>query len=279
MNAEEESTKKYSFNDWMSEADDITRQAVSDCFQNRSRGGWEENHITTEVLTALSELGTTLTWTDLNRKTTWAGYKLKGHSETRFGDIVVRIRVWLTDSDYIDGVAFYEAKRQFFKAGQAVGFHSMNEEQLVRITRETHASNVLLYDVFSRENQHIGFLNSLPTIIAENLEKNGVVTGHGRILYSYSENWVGKLGDNLRGLSLDFSPSAVSEMESAVNSDSDAPYFVLNADIALAGLTPKLKLVGSPLQKYEQFLGEGPVPDELEVANEAKKKRKNQTKN
>jgi len=65
--------EKMKHHDWIQNAHDVTSRAIVDCFNKRNIGGWDENHITTQVLDALISLGTELDWKERPQRIKWEG--------------------------------------------------------------------------------------------------------------------------------------------------------------------------------------------------------------
>lgn len=166
------------YQDWLQKANNQINNALATCFNNHHLGGWSENHITTQVMESIECLGLELDWADKPQKVRWEGFKLKSKSETSFGDIAVIVKVWITGDRYVEGVAFYEAKRQFFDdAWKAKGFSTIKQEQLCRISSITHASNVLLYDVDKEERR--AYASSVPTVFVNELASAKLAASSG----------------------------------------------------------------------------------------------------
>jgi len=225
--------------DWLNEANNKINNALVTCFNNYHLDGWSENHITTQVMESIESLGLEIDWEDKPQKVKWEGFKLKGKSETSFGDIAVIVKVWVTSDRFVEGVAFYEAKRQFFDdKWKPKGFSSIKQEQLSRIHSKTHASNVLLYDVDSEEQR--AYASSVPTVFVDELAKAKLASNLGRILRHYGDLWVKALGSNLLGMHLDFQRESVDEVKKLA-SETDRPFVILNAAVAKTQiLEPKL---------------------------------------
>lgn len=244
---------------WLQKANAAVNSAVADCFYNSQIGGWNENHITTQVLDALQKIGTELAWTDQAQNIRWEGYKFTGIQETNFGDIALIVRVWLTSQEYIDGVAYYEAKRQFFNnKGTAVGFKSIDAAQLSRIGTSTHASHLLLYDV-GQPKGHVN-ITAVPTRFAEELAKGVLARASGRIMHRYGLQWIRTLGNNFRGFGLDFSPAAVSAIRS-MSKSAQAPFALLNIAIGMMNIPePQLDQYCESLANYQRTWGVTSTP-------------------
>lgn len=239
---------------WLQKANAAVNSAVTGCFCNSQIGGWNENHITTQVLDALQQIGTELAWTDQEQKIRWEGYKLTGVQETHFGDIALIVRVWLTSHEYIDGVAYYEAKRQYFNdKGAPVGFKSIDAAQLSRIAASTHASHLLLYDV-DQPKGHVN-LTAVPIRFAEVLAKDVLARASVRAMHRYGLQWIKTLGNNFRGFGLDFSPTAVNAFRS-MSKSAHAPFVLLNIAIGMMNIPdPKLDQYCESLENYQRTWG------------------------
>jgi hypothetical protein len=249
--------------DWMNKANSNINNALIDCFNNHHIDGWSENHITTQVLESIENLGLEFDWEDKPQKVKWEGFKLKGKSETSFGDIAVIVKVWITSDRFIEGVAFYEAKRQFFDSKwKAKGFASIKQDQLSRISAKTHASNVLLYDVDLEEKR--AHATSVPTPFVHELAKANLASNSGRILHHYGDFWVKALGSNLLGMHLDFQKESVDSIK-RLASDTDKPFVILNVAVAKTQiLEPKLDNSFINTDVYEKWI----KPEEPEIKPE-----------
>lgn len=243
---------------WLQQANAAINSAVAECFCKGRIGAWNENHITTQVLNALETIGTELAWADQAQNIRWEGYKLTGAQETNFGDIALLVRIWLTSQEYIDGVAYYEAKRQYFNdKGSPVGFKSIDAAQLSRIGASTHACHLLLYDVDQPESQVN--VSAVPIRFVEELAKGIIARVPGRVLHRYGLQWIKTLGNNFRGFELDFSPSAVNAIRSLVKSE-NAPFVLLNVATGMISLRePKLDQYCEGLANYQRTWGTTPA--------------------
>lgn len=246
-------------NEWIRNAHESIVKELSDSFQKQQQDSWSENYITTRMLIALLSLGQDIKWTSMHQRIKWDSFKLKGAKETELGDIAFFMKIILTSELYLEGVVFYEAKRQYYdKKYYPLGFKSINLEQLSRIKEFTSASNILLYDVDIKKGSAGAF--SIPTVFVEKLISKGPLAVQGRILTHYGNPWVKSLSDNLSGFGLDYSPDAVNKMKEIVNS-SDQPLHVINASTNMLGIIePELDSSFIPLDSYENLISP-PSPD------------------
>lgn len=241
------------FHNWLHQCNEDINQAIAICFNNRHIGGWQENHITTQVLEAVEKIGKEFDWEEYPQRVRWEAYKLNGNLEHAFGDIALFARVWLSEDRFLDGVAFYEAKRQYYKeTGEPAGFSSVKKEQLSRLSSSTHASQVLFYDADAEKSQVC--VTSVPTVFVKELAEVDLVATSGRLIHRYGNSWIISLGNNFRGFGLDFRPESIAAVKSAAESH-DAPSVILNIGVGMTHLIePKLDTYCASLNQYEAWL-------------------------
>lgn len=230
-----------------------TLLAIASCYNEHNTDGWNENIITNRVLGALEKLGLELNWTDKAQKVKWEGYKLRGKAETLYGDIALIVKIQLTENTFIEGVAFYEAKRQYFQNKETpTGFKSIKRGQLSTIGKSTHAANILLYDVHSSTGK--GFASSVPIEFITSLLAQGGSLAFDRTLHKYGHLWIRSIANNFIGLNLDYRDTAVSNIKKSVKS-LRRPAFVLNVAIAMAELSePQLDSSFMTSTDYDHFI-------------------------
>ncbi len=253
------------YTDWLNEAHNKTNDALKNCINNYHLDGWSENHITTQAMKSLESIGLEIDWADKPQKVKWEGFKLKGKLETSFGDIAVIAKVWITSDRFIEGVAFYEAKRQFFDdEWNAKGFASIKQDQLSRISLKTHASNVLLYDIDLESEKACA--TSVPTIFVSELAEANLASSSGRLLHYYGDLWVKAIGRNLLGMDLDFRKESVESIKKLA-SENNKPFVMLNVAVAKTrNLELKLDDSFIDMNAYEKWIR----PKELEADIEKK---------
>lgn len=239
--------------EWLIEVTKAVNTEIVNSHASEKHGGWSENYITTRVLGAIENFGTELAWEELNQKIIWEGFKLVGKKETQFGDIAVLVRVQLLSDRFIEGVAFYEAKRQYFdSSGKVEGFKAARDDQFARLSKASNASNVLLYDVDPKEK--LACATSVPTAMMTELAAAEYVTIAGRAVHRYGESWLSFLGANLKGYGLDFSSKSVEAIKKLSNS-TDAPFAIMNVAVGKNGQNPILNSYFSKLPNYERAWG------------------------
>ncbi|ALO44901.1 hypothetical protein [Pseudohongiella spirulinae] len=255
---------KLNFNSWMQDADRCINSAIAECFNSGQIGGWQENHITTEILKGLVGIGVEFEWEQYAQRIKWEAYKLAGNLEHSNGDIGLLVNVRLSGETFVKGVAFYEAKKQYFDpAGKAIGFKSINVDQLSRIRDATHASSVLFYDVDISESRACA--TSVQAVFVHELAKGDLLKFSCRLVTHYGCFWVYSLGQNFRGFGLDHSEEAVKALEEYAASKY-APSVLLNVGVGMTSiLEPVLDGFCASLDNYEQVLAkqtESPDPEE-----------------
>jgi len=237
--------------DWLAAAEESIQDTLRECREGEDQGSWYENYVTTRLLLSIGGCGTLMTWGE--RPIAWNASKLSGVPEHDHGDVCVLVRTWIAEKVFVDGVAFYEAKRQYFdQEGKARGFMALAPEQIQRIAANSATARVLLYDWDgTRDRGHVGS-------VAAQIALGAVAAGlaGGRLLMHLTRPWISDLGNVLRGFDLDHRPEAVSTAGSGKLAA--PPMFFLNVATALPGLQPKLAEVD--LTRYTLFVGEPAVP-------------------
>lgn len=241
-------------NSWISATHERIQLAIYESYLNGGLGGWQENTISTAVLKAIGGSGA-VSWSDCAQKVRWEAFKLNGVAETEFGDIALLVKVCLSPTDWVDGVAFYEAKRQYFNpAWKPLGFQSLDSHQLSRIGIATHAGHALLYD--ANPEQEIISATAVPNALARPLvDIIGKGKAAGERLSKFGRPWAIVLANNLRGFELDFDPAVVSAMKQWMASN-QPPAFIINAAVSSAPLTLRLDSFPSKLRGFSR------VPDD-----------------
>lgn len=234
--------------EWIRSAYIKSCEAIAKCYNSSHIDGWSENHITTSVLESIESLGLELNWSDKPQKIKWEGFKLKGIPENKCGDIAVVVRVWVTSTRFVDGISFYEAKRQYYREdNKPIGFSSLKVEQLSRIHEHTYASSILLYDVDLEDEIALASSVSMPFV--KELAEAKLADSSGRMLHHFGEPWVVSLANNLLGLHLDFRADVVKDIKASTTSYRK-PTFIINASVALSHIT-NLTLDNSFIKKNE----------------------------
>ncbi|MGO4004966.1 hypothetical protein ABVN23_28355 [Pseudomonas fluorescens] len=246
------------FGTWIDDTHKKIVSAIADSFNDAAQGAWQENNITTAVLKAIQSNGKLLEWDDCAQRVKWEAFKLSGENETAFGDIALLVKVWLTPTESIDGVAFYEAKRQYYNdKWDATGFQSLDIEQISRFGKVTHASQVLLYDV-NLVDELIS-ATAVPTALAIPLVKKGKGKVAGQSLLKFGRAFINPLANNLRGYELDFNSNSVSSMKQWLASH-QPPHIVINVAVTSAPLTLKLDGFVSRLKNFTRIDGDDTPP-------------------
>ncbi|WP_199026902.1 hypothetical protein [Ralstonia sp. ASV6] len=218
-----------SIDEWLARSSKLSQELLHEYRTGAGKNRWDENIISAGLLGRLEEIGQDITWTEHKQRTVWEGCKLAGTPEENYGDIAVLVTVWLKEYLAIEGVAFYEAKRQYFDNGKPTGFKQLGAAQLSKISKATTASHVLLYD---HDGATSGITTAVPTAFVRELlvarDAKKVATPLSQELHAYGLPWMQRLGNNLRGFDLDFSDQAVKDVKQYVEEHS-APMVLLNA--------------------------------------------------
>lgn len=252
--------------EWMTAAYRAIDHSIGCALVNAQQGTWREDSITATSLVGLLSIGKEFRWADNGHGVKWDGYKLAGVQETEAGDVAIFVRVQLTKNRYVDGVAYYESKRQYFDGIKRLGFLALRHDQIVRIASKTHASNIVLYDadiVDSRIRRT--YAEAIPAAFMKELaDPNELknlrdLPGEAR-LREHGRPWAISLCENLRGQGLDFDPKHVMEMRDKVLHQS-GPRFVLNATVSHAlDLELTLDNFLENVKHYERQIGSSEAP-------------------
>ncbi|MCK4121260.1 MULTISPECIES: hypothetical protein [Ralstonia solanacearum species complex] len=249
---------KVSIDDWLLNADRACSEIIHHCRTATGKDRWNENLISAALLYRLEQQGKDIVWAEHPQRTLWEGYKYVGKAEQNYGDIAVFVTVLLTEEVSIEGVAFYEAKRQYFDGARPLGFKMLEAAQLERIWKTTTASHVLLYD---HVNEDEGVATAVPTKFALELllarDARDVSTPFGQELHGYGLPWVQRLGNNLRGFDLDFSEEAVKKVKEYVEQDRIPTTVVNVVTTHVPQLTLELKPYLPPGQPYRKLASFG----------------------
>lgn len=181
-------------------------------------GEWQENAISTALLKTCEGIGTQIARTT-SSVSHWRALKLSGQLEEERGDIAIVVTIGLTKGPDITGVAYYEAKRQYFDPdnGDVQGFKQLDPEQLKRISSATHAARVLFYDYSPKNSEGIALVLPIPIVLAYLGKNPPVITGaNARDCLGQSLRWQDQLYRNLLGYDLDFSVK-VGELRDKLN--------------------------------------------------------------
>jgi hypothetical protein len=121
--------------------DKIIQLSIKECAADEDR--WDENYITLELLKSLKKYfrssGNKL-FTE-NRSILLNAYKNKGKIENKYGDITFIIRRFINRNNYVDGLGFCEAKKEY----ESYKLESLSTEQLVRMNNEVPNHKLLLH--------------------------------------------------------------------------------------------------------------------------------------
>lgn len=247
-------TSPFSIDEWLVKSNELSQALLHQCRTAPGKDYWNENVISAGLLWCLEKIGRDITWKGHAQRTVWESYKLAGKPEQNYGDIAVFVTVWLKEDVSLEGVAFYEAKRQYFDGGKATGFKMLEAKQLSKISKATAASHVLLYD---HDGEETGIATAVPTPFIRELlrarDAKGLSTPFAQELHGYGLPWVQRLGNNLRGFDLDFSEDAVRKVKEYVEEDR-APMALLNvATTHVPGMTLELKPFIPANHAYERL--------------------------
>lgn len=244
-------TKSTPITDWKKKLSLAVPECIASAFADRHLGAWQENAISTALLKTCQGIGTHIAPTE-SSASHWRALKLSGQLEEDCGDIAIVVTIGLTNGPDITGVAYYEAKRQYFdpKNNDIQGFKQLDPKQLKRISSATHAARVLFYDYIPQPSQGIARVLPIPIVLAYLNKNPPLITGaNARNCLGYSLQWPDQLYRNLLGYDLDFSVE-IGELRDKLN----AAYVIQ----AVTNSSKKRLLPEFPdIEGYEPFSGKG----------------------
>lgn len=209
--------------------EDVANNKIKNCLLHKYKHGqahWDEDHITLSIIESLREIGSKIHWFQSNIVTEWKGYKQKGKQEQRSGDIGILVKIGTEDGGYIEGVAYYEAKKINFQ-----GIYEKSNENDNLKNRYKAVNNTQIRNLLSYANIIDILLYHPYTTVTFPLKLFDFVL-NGELVYP-SEYYMGlklssALSLNLKGIKLDFNLNAVTEFND-VASKSDMILIMANS--------------------------------------------------
>ena len=256
QNESEMSATEYA--DYLTE---MINNALNQHFKRYRQGGWEENHITTDICWNLSEdSGQVVNFGSQNAMVKWRAQRHSGQNERETGDIAIIIRYKYLDRKPVFAAAHLEAKRIYFNTRAKTSrpipgtgrFKSLDEKQIRTHLKNTNAHYVLLYDILE---ETLAKATNLVSRRFLTLDRND---GH---LHKFGES----LGDILahqfiKGYGLDYIKSGKDQIKKLVSQ--------ANVSFVLIGNVCELGKSGNSVNNLDD--GQGPGPGGRSVERELK---------
>lgn len=192
---------------WYNDTKEKLDEIVLTSFNNYQGHGWDENAITASIIRCLSESPpkeVNLPWNVL--LTDWAIYKYSGSLEQSFGDVAVICRRHFSTNQYIEGAAFYEAKRFYFDHNC---YKTLKPSRLKAFETYSHAHKILMYDCAMTDDSS---KHSAPKVRCAPTSHVLAMQSNCRSITSDAEDFLYSLAyRNLLGYELDFNVDRVND--------------------------------------------------------------------
>ncbi len=228
--------------EWSQEVETIIGSEISKAFPR----SWNEDHITYNILQALrfenSDIKIEKEFVSGNHMCVqWDAFKntKKLGTEQKYGDIAVLVRVQFAVDQYVDGVAFFEAKLATYDANsKKCTFSAVKEEQLARLMSKSVNHRVIFYDQYDHTKERLGLCLSIPTAHAHAIKR------YNREIYKYCEQWAYTLTNRtFRGYELNYDKQVVSDIINFANTI-DGPDYLIVAHTTISNeLKPELDTI------------------------------------
>lgn len=225
--------------DWAMEVQKIIGSEITKAFPR----SWNEDHVTYNILQALRAENSDVKIenefvSDNHMSVQWDAFKntKKLGTEQKYGDIAVLVRVQFAADQYVDGVAFFEAKLATYNVdGNKCTFNAVKEEQLERLMAKSVSHRVIFYDQYDHTKEKLGICLSIPTAHAHAINK------YNREIYKYCEHWSYTLTNRtFRGYELNYDKQAVSDIINFANTENGPDYLIVAHTTISKELTPEL---------------------------------------
>ena len=147
----------------------------------------------------------------------------------------------MSAEESIEGVAYYEAKRQFHNdKGKAIGFKSLGSKQIILIANNTPCSNVLLYDI-DHENNYTWASVAPAAFYPPILKQKPSLSIDMRELHNLGRDLSTVLSYNLLGYELDFNPRIVNALKNWIEKENIPSTIISASTSARKDIAPLLK--------------------------------------
>lgn len=183
--------------------------------QDFATDAWDEDRLTGSLLKSIASKSKSVLNIDGSKVGyfDFEAYRLKGKDESKNGDIAFLVRVHTDVNKYFHGVAFYEAKKVYFKGGEPINIGAAKSEQLHRLDKNSNASNVLIYNIKYLNNKLKADVKSMPTNLfnqlVESIHGPEFKRGPSVKLLDYGKNFVFPFLDTFTGFHLDFNTEVI----------------------------------------------------------------------
>ncbi|MBX8543573.1 hypothetical protein K5D53_02885 [Pseudomonas cichorii] len=214
--------------EWLSHASQAIDSVLKECHKHQLKATWNENFITSRILQSLQLYSEPTRWVDEGRISQCDMFKLTGHAETNYGDIAVFVRTWFSSKEFVDGVCFYEAKRQYFEMDVPSGFSAFSSAQMKKIVDSTSSCHAVLYDIEPGPQETWATTLPIAHLLAFTSHTRG--SNGGRGLHYHGIPFVYPLLSNILGQNLDHRKRLVDAIKEWVIRK-EKIHFVISCDV------------------------------------------------
>ncbi|WP_342625324.1 hypothetical protein [Pseudomonas alkylphenolica] len=190
-----------STSEWLSHANHAIDSVLKECYRHKLKDTWSENFITSRILQSLQLYSEPTRWVDEGRISQCDMFKLTGQTEANYGDIAVFVRTWFSSTEFVDGVCFYEAKRQYFEMDALCGFSAYSSDQMNRIAEKTGSCHAVLYDIEPEAQET--WATTLPIAHLLAFTRHTRVSNGGRGLHYHGVPFIYPVLSNILGQNLE----------------------------------------------------------------------------
>jgi len=238
---------------------------ICDVIQGAFPRSWVEDTVSYNICAELQKQLSFETIDGLSRPlhVRWDAFKLRGKSETLYGDIAVIVNYQTWEGETIKGISFFEAK---IKDKSKDMYPSYKKSQLINQTSNLKHSNVLLYShtqitEFEDNLRFLPFLSgtrnksytafthalSVQTDTVLQVDKND------RSLHKFGLPLSQQLCRNLRGMDLDTNPDVVNRVIGWTNDNNGGVNYLLVASVSESEKPKDLQQLELNLQIYSSL--------------------------
>ncbi len=223
--------------DWHLHMKGIIDNVISSAVQRN----WDEDFITMDILRELIReyQDVEITQDKVLKKPTklsWDIFKhtKKGGIEQKFGDIGILVQIMYPNGNYIEGVAFIEAKRIYYPEEK---FTALKAKQLKTLSDNSFSHRTIFYDYLKGQNGRIAPLClGLPTKHLIALDDNT------RDIYPYCELYSYILTNRyLQGYELDYNPESIRSLKGFANASGGVDFLIVAQTTASPDMEPSIK--------------------------------------
>jgi hypothetical protein len=216
-------------------------------FKDSDNGSWNEDIITRDILRVIKNfMSEPSNFIFLKNKIKWNMYKAtkKNNLEQKFGDIAFLIKLVFSETKFIEGVYFFEAKRFYFDSNN---YQSINFENAKKYINYSHAHNFLFYTI-----NHYKILDSYDNILTVPTQHIIALNTKSKDIEEISEDFTVLFERLLRGYHLEYNKNIIDDVKGFSSNTGKTFEYLINIVIPMnPSLNYNLSEVNS--NKYDEF--------------------------